>query len=415
MLNANIKRITWARFLSLMGNGIFSIAVPLYILRTTGSLFDVGLYFTLIRVPAILLTLPMGVLVEKVNRKSSMILCDLSSALLFGILAVGLLFGLSNVIFLGIISGIYEIVSNFFALSSSVLFSEVTIEEDRLKANGYKSVFENICYLASPVIGMFLFAQFGMICVVCVNLFSFIISSIIEGFIDYRYQKEKAAEEEHKKLSLIDYKEVFQFLKKNVGILGLLVVIMFLNFFVAPNEEVVFPGIVLQKYKIGEVLYGFSSTAFVFGSLIISAVILKTNIMLKIRLKTLFVVNSILLATIGILSLCLYSFHHILFFVFFTMLMIIIGGITTMVNIPLMSEFQTRVPIKIQGRFFAGLTLGSDLLVPIGTLYAGFMSEYIGADKLLIFSNIIVIAIVFIFIKSSQMTKKGNAFEVLSD
>ena len=68
--------------------GIFAIAVPLYLFTLTNSLFNVGLFFMLIRIPSMILTPHIGVFVEKINKKNSMVICDILSGILFLIISV---------------------------------------------------------------------------------------------------------------------------------------------------------------------------------------------------------------------------------------------------------------------------------------------------------------------------------------
>ncbi len=48
---------------------------------------------------------------------------------------------------------------------------------------------------------------------------------------------------------------------------------MALNFFVAPNEEVIFPGILLDKYSIPSAYYGITTTFFVAGSIFAAGIV----------------------------------------------------------------------------------------------------------------------------------------------
>ena len=41
---------------------------------------------------------------------------------------------------------------------------------------------------------------------------------------------------------------------------------MFLNFFIANNDEIINPGILIKKYGISEKLFGFSATSYGAGS-----------------------------------------------------------------------------------------------------------------------------------------------------
>jgi len=85
-----------SHFLSFLGNGILAVALPLIVLQTTGSPLSVGAVSMATAVPALLVGLAAGVLIDRVNRRSCSILSDVVSALaVAAIPVVDLLWGLN--------------------------------------------------------------------------------------------------------------------------------------------------------------------------------------------------------------------------------------------------------------------------------------------------------------------------------
>lgn len=72
--------------LSLLGNSIASIALPLIILHTTGSALSAGIVAAATAIPAVLAGLFMGVVIDRINRRTSSVLTDLISAAAIGML-----------------------------------------------------------------------------------------------------------------------------------------------------------------------------------------------------------------------------------------------------------------------------------------------------------------------------------------
>lgn len=66
--------------LSLLGNAIAGIALPLIVLQTTGSALGAGAVAAATAIPAIVAGLFMGVVIDRVNRRTSSIVTDLISA-----------------------------------------------------------------------------------------------------------------------------------------------------------------------------------------------------------------------------------------------------------------------------------------------------------------------------------------------
>lgn len=87
-----------SHFLSFLGNGILAVALPLIVLQTTGSPLSVGAVSTATAVPALLVGLVAGVLIDRINRRTCSILADMVSAVaVAAIPLVDRLWGLSIV------------------------------------------------------------------------------------------------------------------------------------------------------------------------------------------------------------------------------------------------------------------------------------------------------------------------------
>ena len=83
-------------FLSLLGNSIASIALPLIVLQTTGSVLGAGAVAAASAIPAVLAGLFMGVVIDRINRITSSVVTDLISAAAIAALPlIDLLTGLS--------------------------------------------------------------------------------------------------------------------------------------------------------------------------------------------------------------------------------------------------------------------------------------------------------------------------------
>src|SRR5262249_22671599 len=85
-----------SHFLSFLGNGILAVALPLIVLQTTGSPLSVGAVSTATAVPALLVGLCAGIVIDRVNRRTCSILSDVvSAASVAAIPIVDLLWGLN--------------------------------------------------------------------------------------------------------------------------------------------------------------------------------------------------------------------------------------------------------------------------------------------------------------------------------
>jgi MFS family permease len=82
-------RLLWiGEAASMLGTQLSSVAFPLLVLEVTGSPFRAGLVGTVELAPIVLLSLPFGVLADRVDRKRAMITCDVVAVLALSSIAV---------------------------------------------------------------------------------------------------------------------------------------------------------------------------------------------------------------------------------------------------------------------------------------------------------------------------------------
>ena len=396
---SNIKLLLLGRAVSLFGNTVYLIVLPLYILNITQNLKTTGIFFASINLPTIIISPLIGTLIEKFNKKNIILICDFLTSMLYFILF--LYFKNSNsLIFLFLISLLINIISKFFEIASKVLFSEINSPESLQKYNGLQSFLENAVMIFGPVVGTYLFATFTFNFVLIIIYLAYFLSFLQELFIKY----EKNTNLSKKKSSFFkDFKEGINYIKNNKIIFNLFILVMFLNFFIANNDEIINPGILIKKYEISEKLFGFSATSYGAGS-VFAGIFIYYNKKFKLlkKLKLLFILNSSLMCLGGLLSIILFRYNHYIYFTIFIFFQFLIGMITTFVNVPLISSFQKNVEIKYQSRFFSLLSFFSGGLIPLGVLYAGYLSSYIGADITYIINNAAIILIVFIVFRKNK-------------
>ena len=317
-------------------------------------------------------------------------ICDFLTSILYFILFLYFK-NFSSLTFLFLISLIVNIISKFFEIASKVLFSEINTTETLEKYNGLQSFIENTIMIIGPVIGTYLFATFDFNFILLIVSLGYFLSFLQELFI--RYEKKLNLSKE-KSSFFKEFKEGINYIKNNKIIL---------NFFIANNDEIINPGILIKKYEISEKLFGFSATSYGVGS-VFAGIFIYYNEKFRFlqKLKLLFILNSLLMCLLGFLSIVLFKYNHYIYFVIFIFFQFLIGMITTFVNVPLISSFQKNVEIKYQSRFFSLLSFFSGGLIPLGVLYAGCLSSYIGADITYIINNAAIILIVFIVFRKNK-------------
>ena len=396
---SNIKLLLLGRAVSLFGGTIYLIVLPLYILNTTKNLKTTGIFFAAVNFPTIIISIFIGTIIEKFNKKNVILICDFLTSMLYFVLFLYLK-NFNSLSFLFLISFFINIISKFFERASKVLFSEINSPETLEKYNGLQSFMENTIIIVEPVIGTYLFVTFDFNLILIIVSLGYFLSFLQELFIKYEKNLNLSIEKTN---FLEDFKEGISYIRSNKIILNFFILVMFLNFFIANNDEIINPGILIRKYEISEKLFGFSATSYGAGS-VFAGIFIYYNNKFKFlkKLKLLFILNSSLMCLLGLLSIILFKYNHYIYFTIFIFFQFLIGMITTFVNVPLISSFQKNVDIKYQSRFFSILSFFSGGLIPLGILYAGYLSSYIGADITYIINNLAIIIIVCLVFKNIE-------------
>ena len=396
---SNIKLLLLGRAVSLFGSTIYLIVLPLYILNATQNLKTTGIFFAAVNFPTIIVSIFIGTIIEKFNKKNIILICDFLTSMLYFVLFLYLK-NFNSLSFLFLISLLINIVSKFFEIASKVLFSEINSPETLEKYNGLQSFMENTIIIVGPVIGTYLFVTFDFNLILIIVSLGYFLSFLQELFIKYEKNLNLSIEKTN---FLEDFKEGISYIRSNKIILNFFILVMFLNFFIANNDEIINPGILIRKYEISEKLFGFSATSYGAGS-VFAGIFIYYNNKFKFlkKLKLLFILNSSLMCLLGLLSIILFKYNHYIYFIIFIFFQFLIGMITTFVNVPLISSFQKNVEIEYQSRFFSILSFFSGGLIPLGILYAGYLSSYIGADITYIINNLAIIIIVCLVFKNIE-------------
>lgn len=108
-----------------LGSNASAVAYPLLVLALTGSAVDAGLTGFVSMLPQLLFPLPAGALVDRLNRKTLMIWCDVLRSLVLGSIVVALMvgrLGLPQILAVGFVEGTLTV---FYRLAASAAVPNV--------------------------------------------------------------------------------------------------------------------------------------------------------------------------------------------------------------------------------------------------------------------------------------------------
>jgi DHA3 family tetracycline resistance protein-like MFS transporter len=213
-------RLLWTGMtVSLVGDGIFLIAMAwqayeLWNAPAALSLLGIGM-----TVPTIAFLLPAGVLSDRLDRRSLMLLSDIARAVIIGVLAALSITGLLTFWELFAIVALYGVATAFFTPAFEAIVPDIVPPRDLAAANALDQFVRPITLrLAGPALGGVLVATIGTGGAFAVDAASFAASTVAIFFMHPRAH----ARSEHVSSSVSAVKEGLRFVRGRVWLWGTL-------------------------------------------------------------------------------------------------------------------------------------------------------------------------------------------------
>lgn len=276
MKNKNFIIIVIGQIISLFGNAVQRFSMSLYLLHFTGSTAAFAKILAISTIPYIIFAPIAGRLSDKINKKKIMIYLDLFCAALIGGYALILLNGRDSEFIVGAVMFILSICYTLYgpAVTSSI---PQIVNEDRLtSANGIINQVGSAVNFVGPILAGVLYGLVGIKLIVIINALSFLMSAILELFLDIPdaesktnnvIGKDKLSDDynssdrllsfEFVKNSFIDMKNTFMHLmNENKIILGIIVSYALGNIFLVPILSIVAPYFINIYLGLPSEIYG---------------------------------------------------------------------------------------------------------------------------------------------------------------
>jgi MFS family permease len=176
---------------SATGTQISQLAFPLLILAITHSPAQAGLAGALRALPYLIFSLPAGALVDRWDRKRTMIVCDVGRALSLASIPIALALGRLTVVQLYVVSAIEGTLFVFFNIAEVACLPHVVSKNQLPTANAQNQAIDGVTILAGPSLGGILYAA-GSVLPFLTDAVSYTISIFSLLFIKVKFQKERS-------------------------------------------------------------------------------------------------------------------------------------------------------------------------------------------------------------------------------
>ena len=270
MWNRNFIMVVLGQIISLFGNAILRFALPLYLLNQTGSAALFGIVSACAFIPMIVLSPVGGIFADRVNKRNIMVVLDFTTALL--VLAIILLLGKINLVALLLCSlfilyGINGAYQPAVQASIPILLQN----EHIMQGNAVINLVSSFASLIGPVVGGALFGFYGIMPILYVSAICFILSAVMEIFIQIPYER-KPANGNVFAIGISDLKESFAYMHKDQPvIMQFSLAIAAINMILSALVIIGLPVIVTQMLgfddEMANRLYGYAQGAMAMGSL----------------------------------------------------------------------------------------------------------------------------------------------------
>jgi MFS family permease len=177
-------RLLWgAQTVSIIGDKINQVAMSIMVYRLTGSLAQMGLVFAITFLPAALFGLPAGPLVDRWDRRRTMLAADVLRAALVAVIPFAVRFGLPAVY---AVAFAVSTVSLFFEPARLSLVPQVVGEDELMAANSLDSSTSAVSELLGIAFGGGLVFAVGYGAAFGFDAVTYLVSALLVRAVAYR-------------------------------------------------------------------------------------------------------------------------------------------------------------------------------------------------------------------------------------
>ena len=365
------------QIISLFGNAILRFALPLYLLRETGSSTLFGVVTACSFAPMVILSMVGGVLADRVNKRNIMVGLDFSTAAIIMLFY----FSLGKIptvpLFIVVLMLLYGISGTYQpAVQASV---PLLVAKDKLMAgNAVINQVNTLSGLLGPVIGGVMFTLWGIYPILLLSAACFTFSAIMEIFIHIPHEK-RPREVGVLRVVGMDLKESYQFVKTEKPIFfSVVFLVSIFNLVLSAVMIVGTPILITQVLGMSDTMYGFTQGALALGGLcggILTAIVSE-------KLK----IQKFLCAAFGLFHCCggygdfpFLNMPAIVSYWAITLMSFTAMGASTLFMVQIYTLVQTQTPPQLVGKIMAALISIAMCGQPIGQAIYGVLFDIFAA------------------------------------
>lgn len=393
LFSKDFTLVLLGQIISLFGNAILRFALPLYLLRETGSATLFGIVTACSFLPMIVLSFLGGVLADRVNKRNIMVTLDFLTALIIIVLLITLDTFPIVPLFIVVLMLLYGI-SGTYQPTVQASIPALVSTNNILPAGAIINQVGALANLLGPIIGGMLFGTFGILPILIISIICFILSAVMELFIHIPYEK-RCDNAGIFTIIKTDMNESVNYLKNEKPVLiKIIALIAIFNLVLTAMMIVGLPILIIDTLKISDSLLGISQGVLALGGLCggIFAAVISKKLTLQNSYILLFLCSTCIIVMAAPLLL---NTPTMVIYLIITTSSFVIMGLATIFSIQMIATVQTETPPELVGKIIALMMSLSMCAQPIGQTLYGFAFDKLNNNPgiILLIAGIISIII----------------------
>ena len=377
LFSKDFTLVVIGQIISLFGNATLRFALPLYLLNLTGSSALYGTVMACAFIPSILLSPVGGIVADRVNKRNVMVILDFFTAAV--ILVFFLLMDGGNIVVLltATLMLLYGI-AGAYQPSVQASIPALVAPGNIMAANSMINTIISFSSLTGPVLGGILYSAYGIKPVLWVCMVCFVLSAVMEIFIQIPFQK-PASEGSIWKIVKADMTESIRFIRREKPVIGkTLLVVCGINLFLSAMIIVALPYLVTEVFALeasqANRLYGYAQGALAAGGLAggIGAGIFARKLSVQ---KAGSLITASALCVFPIAAVLILFPSGMVNYLVLTVCCFIIMILSTVFTVQMMSFMQAETPRNLIGKVIALALTIAMCAQPLGNALYGVLFE----------------------------------------
>lgn len=384
--------------ISTLGDFIYLIAINIMVIKLTGSPAAVAGLWIMGPIASILTKFWSGSLVDRMNKRSLMIITDIFRAIVVIVIPF-----LTSIWLIYVCLFFLSVARAFFEPTSMTYITSLIPQEKRKQFNSFRSLITSGAFLVGPAIAGVLLIFSSVQTAIWINAISFLVSAFVLFLLPNIEKKGKSKQPQSMSLKVLkaDWNHVIQFSRQNSYIVKVYFLAQF--FFVIAlgmdAQEVVFTQKVLG---LSEADFGFLISITGIGSILGAATV--SVFAKKLSLRLLMGIGYIMVA----LGYLIYAFSFS--FMSVAIGFIILGYFYAFSNTGFMTFYQNNIPTEIMGRILSVFGTIQSMFQIIFIMLIGFTGEIIPLRYSIVIASLLVLSTSLLLIKMTYHPSRGKYF-----